>query len=124
MAAWTSEELDKVSSADELHIAPEKSDGSLRHPIPIWVVRDGDDLFVRAVNGPNSAWFRTATRSRKGHIRAGGVDKDVEFSEVDPSLSSAIDADYRAKYQRYPKNIVDTIVSPGAREATLKLVPR
>ena len=58
-----------------------------------------------------------------GHIRAGGVDKDVRFVETD-DMNDAIDAAYRAKYHRYAASIVDSIVSPQARAATLKLVPR
>jgi len=33
-------------------------------------------------------------------------------------------AAYRAKYHRYAESIVGSIVSPQARAATLKLVPR
>ena len=35
-----------------------------------------------------------------------------------------LDAVYRAKYHRYAESIVGSIVSPQARAATLKLVPR
>ena len=61
----------------------------------------------------------------EGHIRAGGVDKDVTFVEGDDqAISDALDAAYRTKYRRYAASIVDTVVSPEARSATLKLVPR
>jgi hypothetical protein len=36
----------------------------------------------------------------------------------------AIDAASRSKYRRYAESIVDSIVSPEALAATLKLVPR
>jgi hypothetical protein len=39
-------------------------------------------------------------------------------------MNDEIDAAYRAKYHRYAESIVSTIVSPEARAATLKLVPR
>ena len=35
-----------------------------------------------------------------------------------------LDTAYRAKYHRYAESIVSTIVSPEARAATFKLVPR
>jgi hypothetical protein len=47
-ANWTTDELDRIGRAEELQIAPERRDGSLRRPLPIWVVRVGDDLFVRS----------------------------------------------------------------------------
>jgi hypothetical protein len=38
MAAWTSDELDKIAAADELELASAKRDGTLRKPVTIWVV--------------------------------------------------------------------------------------
>ena len=35
-----------------------------------------------------------------------------------------IDAAYRMKYRRYAASIIGSIVSPKARAATLKLLPR
>ena len=91
----------------------------------IWVVRLGDDLYVRSVNGRTSAWFRGAQTRHEGRIQAGGVEKDVTFvEEADPGINDQIDAAYRTKYRRYAASIISTIVSPEARAATIKLVPR
>jgi hypothetical protein len=122
MTAWTNDELTRIASADELQIAPRRRDGTLRNPRTIWVVRHGDDLYVRSVNGRTSAWFRGAQVRHEGHIRAGGVDKDVRLVEVD-DLNEEIDAAYRTKYRRYAASIIETIVSLQARAATLRLVP-
>ena len=35
-----------------------------------------------------------------------------------------IDAAYRSKYHRYAQNIVGSVLTPEARSATIKLVPR
>jgi hypothetical protein len=59
-----------------------------------------------------------------GHIKAGGIDKDVTFVDADPDLNDQIDAGYRTKYRRYAASIISHIVSPEARSATIKLVPR
>jgi hypothetical protein len=124
MAAWTSDELNKIGAADELQLASVRSDGTLRKPVTIWGVRHGDDLYVRAVNGPTATWFRGAQARHEGHIQAGSVDKDVTFVDADHNKDDQIDAAYRGKYRRYAKGIVDTIVTPQARAATLKVVPR
>ena len=125
MTAWTSEELNKIGTAEELEIASLRRDGTLRNPVTIWVVRLGDDLYVRSVNGRTGAWFRGAQVRHEGRIWAGGLEKDVTFvEEADPDLSNQIDAAYRAKYRRYTANIVGSIVTPQARSATIKLVPR
>jgi hypothetical protein len=123
MAAWTSDELDKIAAADELELASAKRDGTLRKPVTIWVVRHGDDLYVRSWRGRTSTWFRGSQDRHEGHIRAGGLDKDVVFAEAD-DVNDEIDAAYRAKYNRYDATYVDSMVGPQARAATIKLVPR
>ncbi len=124
MTTWTSDELTKVGKAEELQIASLRSDGTLRKPVTIWVVRLGDDLYVRSVYGRTSAWFRGTQVRHEGHIRAGGEDKDVTFVNAAPDINDQIDAAYRTKYRRYAASIISTIVSPEARSATIKLVPR
>jgi hypothetical protein len=123
MSTWTSDELDRIARAEELEIASVRRDGTLRQPVTIWVVRHGDDLYVRSVNGRTSSWFRAAQVRHEAHVEAGGVGKDVRLVETDDTKDE-IDAAYRAKYHRYAESIVGSIVSPNARAATLKLVPR
>jgi hypothetical protein len=123
MTDWTAEELDKIDAADELEIAARRPDGTLRPYTTIWVVRVGDDLYVRSYRGRDGAWFRSVLRQPEGRIRAGGVERDVAFAEAGDTGQDAIDQAYRAKYaSRYARNIVDPIVSPDAAAATLRLV--
>ncbi len=124
MTTWTSDELNKIGKAEELEIASLRGDGTLRNPVTIWVVRFGDDLFIRSVNGRAGAWFRGTQVRHEGHIQAGGVDKDVAFVEADPEINDQIDAAYRTKYGRYAKSIVSTVLTAEARAATIKLAPR
>ena len=125
MTTWTSNELNKIGAAEELQIASLRRDGTLRKLVTIWVVRVGDDLYVRSVNGRTSAWFLGTQVRQEGHIRAGGIEKDVAFvEEADPDINEQIDAAYRTKYRRYAASIISTTVSPEARSATIKLVPR
>jgi len=125
MSGWTSDELHKIGGAEELQIASLRGDGTLRSPVTIWVVRVGDDLYVRAYKGRTSPWFRGVQTRHEGQIRAGGVVKDVTFIEDnDPAINEQIDATYRTKYHRYAASIVDTVLTPEARAATIKLVPR
>jgi hypothetical protein len=120
---WTNDELDIIGAAEELQLASARSDGTLRDPVTIWVVRDGDELYVRSVNGRGSSWFGGVQDRHEAHIGAGGVEKDVALVETEDA-GEAIDAAYREKYGRRYASIVPTIVAPGPRAATLKLVPR
>lgn len=125
MSEWTSDELSKIETAEELTIASLRRDGGLGEPVTIWVIRHGDRLFVRSVNGPTGKWFRGTQTRRQGQIRAGGVTKDVGLVSVDPDddVGAAIDSAYRAKYRRYPASVVNAVLTPQARAATLELVP-
>ncbi|WP_128430755.1 DUF2255 family protein [Streptomyces cyaneus] len=123
MTTWTSDELDRIAGADELEMAPLRRNGTLRRPVPIWVVRAGDNLYVRSFQGTHGGWWRAARASHEGHIRSGGVDKDVAFVEVaDSEINDRVDTAYRTKYGRFGGSYVNPMVA--ARSTTLQLVPR
>lgn len=65
MTTWTTDELD-IEAADELEMAPLRRDSTPRGLVPIWVVRDGDNLYVRSYRGRGGSWYRAA--------RANGAD--------------------------------------------------
>jgi hypothetical protein len=123
MSRWTRDELTRIGSADELEIAARRPDGTMRDPVTIWVVPHGDDLYVRSVNGRGAAWFRGTQLTHEGRIRAGGIEKDVSFLDPEPDVDEELDGAYRSKYRRYASNIVNSVLTPGARSATVKLVP-
>ncbi len=93
----------------------------------MWVVRAGDDLYVRSAYGPNNPWFRRAKASGAGRIRAGGLERDVTFAEPAPGVHAAIDAAYHSKYDRkydrYGPRIVGSVVGPDTEAVTIRLVP-
>jgi len=124
MTAWTSDELDRIQAAEELQLASARSDGSLRPYVTMWVVRVGDDAYVRSAYGPANPWYRRARSSGVGRIRAGGVERDVSFDEAETGVHAAIDAAYHAKYDRYGPRIVRSVVGPQAEALTIRLVPR
>ena len=123
MERWSDDELRRIADSDELEIASVRSDGRLRRPVTIWVVRVGDDVYVRSVNGRSASWFRRAQGRHEARIFVVGVTKDVRLVETDDN-ANVIDAAYRTKYRRYATRIIDSIISPQAGAATLKLVPR
>jgi hypothetical protein len=91
--------------------------------VPIWVVRVGDDLYVRSWRGAGGGWYCAAQARGEGHIRAGGVEKDVTFTRAEQDIDDAVDTGYRTKYARYP-SYVEPMVSATARATTLVLTPR
>ena len=122
-AGWTSDELARVGDAEELTVQPLLADGRTDKPVRIWVVRAGDELYIRSFRGDDGAWYRAANGGRQGRISAGGVERRVEFAEADDAVNDAVDAVYRDKYGRYP-SYVEPMVSAQARATTSRLAPR
>ena len=121
MAAWSADELQRLSEAEEVRVAARRSDGSLRRPVVIWIVRVDDRLFVRSVRGPAGAWYQAATRTHDGHLSGGGLESDVRFVGGDRAIDEAVDAAYRSKYGT--SSALGTVLTDGARATTTELVP-
>jgi hypothetical protein len=124
MAQWTSDQLDKVGKAEEAQIASVGRDGTLRKPVTVWVVRHGDDLYLRSVAGRSGRWFRGTQERHEGRIRARGVELDVTFVDADQDIDREVDDAYRTKYRRYAGSILNSVLTPEARASTIKLEPR
>jgi len=125
MSGWTHNDLERMGAAEELQLATFKKDGTLRKPVVIWVVRVGDELYVRSWRGREGAWFRHTQQRPEGRIEAFGVTKDVTFVDAsdNEALNNKIDAAYQSKYRRYSASYVRPMITPQARATTLKLVP-
>lgn len=125
MTTWTDNELTRVGDAVELQLASRRRDGSLRPYVTMWVVRAGDDLYVRSAYGPDNPWYRRARTSGTGRVRAGGVERDVTFIDVerDHAVHAALDEAYHSKYDHYGPAIVGSVVGPHAAAVTLRLLP-
>ena len=123
--SWDSAELDRVDTATELDLAARRTDESVSKFTTMWAVRVRDSLYVRSAYGPDSVWYRRATRLGRGRIRAAGVERDVVFDHLtqDDPLHAEIDAAFHAKYDAYGARIVATVVGPDAAKVTLRLQP-
>jgi hypothetical protein len=120
---WTTDDLNRIGGAEELQLAAARSGGSLGPYVTMWVVRVGDDLYVRSAGGPDRPWYRRAKASGTGYIRAGGVEWYVTFAAAHSDAHGGIDAAYHAKYDRYGPNIVGSVVGPEAHRVTIRLAP-
>jgi hypothetical protein len=123
MTKWTSDQLDKIGRVEEVQIASVGRAGTLGKPVTVWAVRHGDDIYVRSVKGRNSHWFRGVQERHEGRIRAGGAQQDITFVEADSDINDEVDAAYQAKYRRYAGSILNSVLTPDGRAATVKLTP-
>jgi len=118
---WNRNELEAIGAAAELSVAPRRPDGTLRPFTTIWVVRIGDDLYVRSYRGPSGRWYRVAVRVGSGRISGGGVERDVSFEQTAAVEPARIDEAQRAKYGR--SRYVGAMLSADAAATTLPLIP-
>ena len=121
--SWTSDDLVRIGKPNELELASRRHDGSLRPFVTMWVVRAGNDLYVRSAGGPDRPWYRRAIASGKGRVRTGGLERDATFADANGAEHDAIDTAYHAKYDRYGPEIVGSVVGPDAPAVTIRLLP-
>ena len=123
MATWNSHDVDRIASSEELDLASRRADRTLSGFVTMWVVRVGDDLYVRSAGGADRPWYRHAVARGVGTVRAGSAERDVIFATADPATQGAIDAAYHTKYDRYGPKIVGSVVGAQAHDVTIRLVP-
>ncbi|MBB4685111.1 DUF2255 family protein [Amycolatopsis jiangsuensis] len=119
--AWSPDELRLLDAAAELEIAVERSDGSLRRWVPIWVVSAGGQVYVRTWYRRDTGWFGQALRTRRARIRVPGLEAAVTIEDVGAASAGVtveVDAVYRAKYGH---GGAESMVSATAVETTLRL---
>ena len=119
---FSKDELDKIDKANDLHISPFREDGkTYGTPTWIWAVVVDGDLYVRAYNGINSRWYKSALQQKAGRIIAAGMTKEVVFSPVESDINNLIDEAYKKKYSGSP--YLTPMISKRTRAATIKIMP-
>jgi hypothetical protein len=67
LAGWTDDELASIAGANELAVAPLRDDdGTLQSPRIVWVIRRGDDVYIRSVNGLKEHGSEVCKRTAQG----------------------------------------------------------
>jgi hypothetical protein len=123
MTSWSPDQLDRIDAEDELRITSYRADGTLRAYKRIWVVRVGDELYIRSVNGRGADWFRHVSTAGRGRIRSAGTELDVAADDGGDASTEAVDHAYLTKYARYGERFARTMLRPLVVEATLRLRP-
>jgi hypothetical protein len=97
MTTWTTDELKKIGTADELEIAPLRRDRTQRNPVSIWVVRLNDDLYVRSYKGRAGRGSAPARRGTKVRF-ARAASKKTSHSSRNRSRHECQDR-YRVRHE-------------------------
>ncbi|MGM7722858.1 DUF2255 family protein [Metabacillus sp. Hm71] len=122
---WSQEQMDAFREADDMYISPFYSDGKTPGtPTWIWSVVADNNLYVRAYNGQNSRWYKSAVGQKAGKIKLNGEEYNVIFQplDTDAALTKKVDEAYKAKYGN--SMYLSPMLGEGPVSATVKILPR
>jgi hypothetical protein len=115
---WPAETLAPIALADDLHIAPQRTNGETGTPTWVWSVAVDGVLYVRPYRGAGSSWYQSARTTGAGIIRSGGSTYEVLFTPVsEPDLLASVDREYARKYDGSP--YLAAMLQSGPRDHTL-----
>jgi hypothetical protein len=98
-----------------------RSEKGAKHSVPIWVVVDGGEVFVRTYRGKNSRWYRELL-ARSGAVVADGKRVSVRAERaVEAEAIRRTSDGYRKKYGK--SGSLDAMLRRAVLETTLRLEP-
>jgi hypothetical protein len=109
-----------LDRAKEVDIETRSPKGS-EHSVPIWIVVDGDDVFIRAVNGPTSRWYREIVNGPGALVVNGKRIPVRAVSAADSASVKRASDGYRKKYRK--GGSLDSMLLPPTLPTTLRLEP-
>ena len=123
MTSFDAETFSLLAASEEVEIVTAWPDGRLMRTI-IWVVVEGDEVFVRSVRGDRGRWYQAALdRPTDVELRVDGrriaVRADLAADEASVARCSR---GLETKYRRDPS--LPSMLRPNALATTLRLQPR
>ncbi len=112
-------ELDLIDRTEEVEIETTGAGGAV-HKTIIWVVVDGDDVFVRSHRGPDSRWYREALENPDVALHVGGSRVPAKaVLATDPDSIERTSAGILRKYS--DDSAAQSMVRPEVLPLTLRL---
>jgi hypothetical protein len=96
--------LARWDETPEIEIETSRGADAPVHRTVIWIVVDGDDVYVRSVRGHAGRWYRELTANPHGAVHAGGQRVAVDAQPAaDDATNARVSERLRQKYgQRWP----------------------
>jgi hypothetical protein len=120
MKTFDPDTLRALRDVDEVTI---RTDKRAANAVPIWVVVDGDDAFVRSVLGSRGRWYRDLAAGGLATLDVAG--QGLAVRAIPASDAAAIERasrEYLRKYRGSP--YAQAMVKAEVLQATLRLEPR
>jgi hypothetical protein len=118
---WTAETLHAFETADELLLVLSR-EGRNDISVPVWVVRVGDEVYLRSQDGVTSGWFRRVALEPDQNVELAGIRMPVHFDHLAGHLEREVSEAYLGKYggPTFP----EVLLGAGAVEATVRVSAR
>jgi hypothetical protein len=115
-------DLALLDAAKEVEIETASPTG-VAHRTIIWIVVDGDDVFVRSVNGSGARWYREAVAGGEVtiHVARRALPARVEAAADDASVDR-VGVALSRKYATSRASL-RSMLAPHTLETTLRLLP-
>jgi deazaflavin-dependent oxidoreductase (nitroreductase family) len=94
------EEFEKaLESTREIELAVTGRKSGRRISVPVWFVREGENLYLVPVNGSDSDWYKNLLKTPVIRLAAGGAQLTATANpSTDPARVGAILDKFRARY--------------------------
>ena len=119
--SFSEDDLARLRAAEEVDIETQAPEGAV-HTTTIWLVVDGDEVFVRSVRGAAGRWFREATANPAVAVHVDGRRlAATAIPAPDPDSMERVTNAVIAKYTGISG--FDSMQNPDIFPATLRLEP-
>ena len=128
-AGWPAEVLELLAAEEEVRVETTRADG-LALRTTIWVMVEGDDVFLRSVRGERGRWYRHLRARPTGALVVAGrrtpflAGRRIPFTAEladDPTSVERCSRALVAKYTGVPG--LEPMLEAEVLPATLRLVP-
>jgi hypothetical protein len=118
----TRQALDEIA---EVEIETSRGDGAPSHRTIIWIVVDGDNVYVRSVRGAAGRWYRELVANPRGAVHTGVTAVPVQaYPATDAATVARVSEALTHKYQaRWPESTA-AMLHDEVLPTTLRLEPR
>ena len=98
-----------------------RSPKGTKHAVPIWVVVDGDDVFIRTYRGPTSRWYRELLAAGGALVVDGKGIPVKAIPAADATSVKRTSDGYQKKYRK--GSSLDSMLVPSVLPTTVRLEP-
>jgi len=109
-----------LDRANEVDIETRSPQGTM-HSVPIWVVVDGDDVFIRTYRGPKSRWYRELLAGSGALVVSGKRVPVRAIAAADSASVKRASDGYRKKYRK--GSSLDSMLVASVLPTTVRLEP-